>query len=435
MFIDLPEEQDLIAKLIAEHRWDDAVANVVVAVHNTYRSEQFQCGYLHYPGLDRCVEQLALVAARSTAEGTASAPHTATEKSMGGNLIIATELYAVGGHTRVVGDLLRLLPEPTLVLTDLFGNYRKAPDQLNWVHDENPNAAVLPLYHRTLWGKCLELARLVRRLAPRNIVYLQHHQDPLAFIGTQGYGPARKTLVHHCDNNASLGGTLTGIAHVDFTEELALECARVLQRPTQVLPLHVADRGCKAFEPLAGTASFSVVTSGTQIKFAQTGPIALHAIAQTVLSATRGRFFHIGPLDTSWLAQILQHLAAQGLDATRFVALGNVASLWATLKQLDAHLYLGSAPVGGGRATIEAQGCGYPVAFYRSDLSGNTSLRVESLYASRCLSWTNLSELSILLQGYPSHQASLSLAARQFYEAGYSQTAFMRELQRMLEAA
>lgn len=432
MFIDLPDVQTHVATLLAEKRYNDAVANVVVGVHNTHRNPQWQHGYLHYPGLDRCIEQLASAAQQEldAREGSSLTQAPPTE-ARGGTLVVATELYPVGGHSRVVADLLRELPEPTLVLTDLFGNYRKGPDHLNWVQDQNDRAAVLVLLHSTLWAKCLELARLVRRMAPRNIVYLQHHQDALAFIGTLGDKTARKTLVHHCDHNASIGGTLDGVAHVDFTEELASECAQVLQRPAQVLPLYVADQGCKSFDTLAD-AAYSVVTSGTPIKFARSGPLALQAIAHTVLSAVGGRFFHIGPLDAEWLAEIHQHLAHQGLDPARFVALGSVPSLWQTLLQLNAHLYLGSAPAGGGRAAIEAQGCGYPVVFYRSDVQASTTLRVDSVYASKSLSWSTLDELRAVLTGFPPQQAHFSSIARQMYESHYARAPFMRELQRLL---
>lgn len=427
MFIDLPEVQGFIATLLEQKRFNDAVANVVVGVHNTHRSPQFEHGYLHYPGLDRCMEQLAVEAERE-ADTSGAAGNAGPE---GTTLVIATELYPVGGHSKVVADLLRELPQPTLVLTDLFGNYRKAPDQLNWIHDQNPRAAVIVLLQATLWGKCVELARLTQRLRPKNIVYLQHHQDAVAFVGTQANQGSRKTLVHHCDHNASIGSTLADVHHVDFTDELAAECAQVLKRPTQVLPLYVADQGCKRFSPPNGR-SFSVVTSGTHIKFARGGPVALQAIARTVLSTVEGQFVHIGPLDADWIAEIREHLSSQGLDASRFMPMGPVPNLWQTLLQLDAHLYLGSAPAGGGRAAIEAQGCGYPVVFYRSDVAASTTLRVDSVYACKPLGWSTLEDLAQVLRSFAPLQPAYSAQARQLYETRYARGPFMRELQRLV---
>jgi hypothetical protein len=421
MFIDLPDVQRFVDELLSQHRYNDAVANVVVGVHNTHRSAEYQQGYLHYPGLDRCIERLS-----EAALGQASAGGI-VEPARGGSLVVATELYAVGGHSRVVADLLSELPQPTLILTDLFGNYRKNIDQLNWVLQQNPRASVVVLLQPTLWDKCVELARLVLRLAPRSIAYLQHHQDALAFIGTQAYAPARKTLLHHCDHNASLGGTLAGVHHVDFTEELAHECAEVLQRPTRVMPLYVADQGAKTFDEPNGRA-YSAVTSGTQIKFARTGPVSLQAMAHAVLSTIHGSFVHIGPLDAEWLAEIRQYLTDRAVEPDRFVSMGPVSSLWQTLKSLDAHLYIGSAPVGGGRAAIEAQGCGYPVAFHRSDAQAHTTVRAESVYACKELGWSTLRELQDVLAAYPCSQPALSARARRLYEERYGRGAFVREL-------
>jgi len=416
MFVQLPQAQAQIDSLLAEQRWNDALANLVVGVHNTHRDPAWQHGHLHYPAFDRHIEQLAQVVPQDETSRSARALH--------GTLIVATELYPVGGHSRVVADLLREVEQPTLVLTDLFGNYRKVPDHLNWVLQENPRATVLVLRQSTLWLKCLELQRLAQRLAPRNILYLQHHQDPLAFVGTLGHAGSRKTLVHHCDHNPSLGGTLAGVGHVDFTRELAEVCERTLQRPTLVMPLHVPDAGVRRFAAIQGR-EWSVVTSGSHIKFARAGKVALQAIACTVLKACDGRFTHIGPLAEDWQVEIRAHLAAQGLDPARFVTLGPVPSLWQTLAGLDAHLYLGSAPAGGGRAAIEAQGCGFPVAFYRSDIEASTTLKVDSVYASATLGWAGLDDLPQLLADFPGRQGALSATARALYDAHYGRQAFL----------
>ena len=416
MFVQLPELQAQVDALLAQQRWNDALANVVVGVNNTHRDPAWQHGFLHYPAFDRHMEQLARALPQDEAPRPASA--------LRGTLIVATELYQVGGHSRVVADLLREVEQPTLVLTDLFGNYRKATDHLNMVLQDNPHASVLMLLQRNLWLKCLELQRLTQRLAPRSILYLQHHQDPLAFVGTLGHPGSQKTLIHHCDHNPSLGGTLAGVGHVDFTDELAEVCERTLQRPTRVMPLHVPDAGLRAFAPITGRA-WSVVTSGSHIKFAREGKVALQALARTVLQGCDGRFVHIGPLAEDWQAEIRVHLAAEGLDPARFVALGPVPSLWQALAGLEAHLYLGSAPAGGGRAAIEAQGCGFPVAFYRSDVEASTTLKVDSVYASPALGWASLDELKQLLADFPARQAHFSGAARALYEARYSRACFL----------
>lgn len=417
MFVGLPSIEAEIDRHLAEGRPNDALANMVAGVHHHYKRDDAAHKFLYYPNLDRQIERLA-GALPALPEPLASAPES--------TLLLATEMYQVGGHSRVIIDVARDVPSPTLVLSDMFGSYRKQPQQLDWLLDALPDVPVVVLPQRTLWGKCQALGLLAHRLQPRSILYFQHHQDPIPFVGTLRHAGARKTLVHHCDHNPSLGNTLPGIGHLDFTDESARGCAQHLQRETQVLPLYVPDLGRKPFSPVRGQA-FSVVTSGTQIKFARTGDLALQSIARTVLSGIRGQFVHIGPLDEDWAAEIRAHLAQHDIDPARFQPLGPVSSLWTTLGRLDAHFYLGSAPVGGGRAAIEAQGCGYPVLFHK--VADETSvLAADSVYADKTLGWTTLEDLAALLGRIGPQQVALGDAARGLYETRYSRDEFVRVL-------
>ncbi|MEO8154463.1 MAG: hypothetical protein ABI605_15440 [Rhizobacter sp.] len=126
----------------------------------------------------------------------------------------------------------------------------------------------------------------------------------------------------------------------------------------------------------------SVVTSGTQIKFARTGELSLQAIACTVLRSVGGQFFHIGPLDADWLAEIHAHLAANGITPQRFAPL----------------------------------------------------VAVDSLYANKSLGWTTPAQLSGLLQGLAPAHAQLSQEARGFYNARFSRQELLRVLAQLCEA-
>lgn len=419
MFTGIPQAEAEVERLIASEHYNEAAANMAVAVHNHYKSPGIAHHTLYYPVFDRQIEQLSQ---RLEAQ-CPPAPEAALSRN---NLIIATELYQLGGHSRVVEDFARELESPTVVLTDMFSSYRKEPNHLNWVYDTYPDTPVITLPQLTLWERCRALRTLTQRLQPRNIFYFNHHQDPLAFIGTLGHRGSRKTLIHHADHNPSLGVTLPGLAHADFTDELAAVCERDLKQPTQVLPLYVPDFGCKLFSAAAPDA-LSVVTSGTQVKFARSGELALQNMAHAVLTSTRGNFFHIGPLEAEWLAEIKAHLETQGTDPNRFVAMGSVTSLWKALGSLDAHVYLGSAPVGGGRAAIEAQGCGYPLAFYRVNEPGSL-VAADSIYADKALGWSTLAELSALLKAMGPEHARLSAGARGLYERRFSRAEFLRVL-------
>lgn len=417
MFANLPLIETEIDNHIAGHRYNEALANIMVGVHGHHKLETVARNYLYYPGLDQQMQTLSDVIFHEQFGRIASHP---TENT----LVVASEIYQVGGHSRVIADLVKEVSSPTLVLTDMYWRFRNTPDYLNWILDAFAAMPVIVLPQRTLWGKCQALGQLTHRLNPKNIFYVNHHEDPIPFVGTLGHGTSNKTLIHHCDHNPSLGNTLEHVAHMDFVEEMAHVCSTHLHRPAWVLPLFVPDRGPKSFRPIEDN-NVSAVTCGTHVKYIRTGPLALQNIVAIALGALDGQFFHIGELDPEWVAEIRVHLQDRSIAPERFVALGNVASLWETLFNLDAHIYIGSAPLAGGRAAIEAQGCGYPVLFYRVDDQG-PAIGSNSLYASKSLEWSDTSSLPRLLEEVAAQHASFSAVARTFYVEKFSQQEFAR---------
>lgn len=427
MFSRLPEIEAHIDHLIGEQKYDDAMANIVVGVHNHYRLLGIEQKFLYYPGLD---DQLSRLSATLEAQNP---PPALTRGPSNNTLVIASELYVVGGHSKVVEDMVRELESPTLVLTDVLGSFRREPAHLLRLFELFEDISFIVLQQPSLWAKSRALLKLTQRLNPQSILYMQHHQDPIPFIGTLRHLGSRKTLIHHCDNNPSLGCTLPGLSHIDHTEELATLCARHLGTQTQVLPLYVPDPGCKHFLPVEGQ-KFSVVTAGTHIKYLRSGELALSNIACTVLRNIEGDFIHIGPMEDAWREEIRAEILAQGFDPARFKPLGPVPSLSKTLQDLDAHVYLGSAPVAGGRGVLEAQGCGYPVLFHRvADTSLPTN--VDSIYADKTLCWTRLDELSRVLNGIAPRLADLSALTRRHFEQYYSREEFRRVLARFAPLA
>lgn len=420
MFASLPVIESQIDQHIARSEYNEALSNIIVGVHNHYQQPDAARDFLYYPQFDRQIQLLADALASESSESSGDCGGS------GNTLIVASMMHQTGGHSRVIADIAREVSSPTIVLTDMLWFFQKIPEQNYWLFDAMPRATIINLTQLTLWAKCRALFMLTQRLNPRNILYFNHHQDPIPFVGTLGHKGSRKTLIHHCDHHPSLGNTLANVHHVDFVQEVADICSVNLDRPTSVLPLYVADGGKKEFPPLVNRR-FSVVTCGAYLKYARTGEIALQSIVRTVLTSVEGSFHFIGELDAVWVSEIKNHLRDVGIDPERFVAMGGVSSLWATLKEMDAHFYLGSAPIGGGRSAIEAQGCGYPLLFFRATNQG-PSVVSDSLYASKCLGWSTLDELSNILLANAGAHASLSESARSFYELNYSRKEFLRTL-------
>ena len=409
---------------IAAGDCEAALATIVKSVNQTYLQPGVKHRALYYPEFDRQLMQLAQVLGRE--------PGTLRSGALGVPLIIATELYELGGHSRVLEDISHELHQPVLVLTDLFRTYHRDPSQLQRLQERFKHTQLLVLPDAPLWDKCRMLRDLVLKLAPRSSFFVGHHQDPIPFVATLAQAGPRRLFLHHGDHNPSLGCTLDGLQHVDFTTSLHETCTENLGAAPVRLPLFVADQGRKPFAAVRGR-DYSVVTSGHPAKFARHGAQALQSIVATALGVIEGRFFHIGPLDDAWVGEIRAHLAAQGIAPERFVTLGLVPSVWQALKALDAAVYIGSAPVSGGRAGVEAQGCGYPVLCFRGFDEGSL-LADYSSYADPSLGWVDMAELSERLACVGDRHAALSNAARQFYDAEFSRGRFRTILQALIGA-
>lgn len=419
MFASLPTVENQIDQHLALGQYNEALANIVAGVHNHYQLPGVENHFLYYPRFD---QQIVRVANALTASNPQKTHRPLTENT----LIVASMMHQVGGHSHVIADVAREVSSPTIILTDMLWFFHKSQEQNYWLHDAFPHATVISLNQLSLWAKCLALNLLTQRLQPKNILYFNHHQDPIPFVGTLGHEGSKKTLIHHCDHHPSLGNTIPGVHHVDFVKEMATTCASSLDRETLVLPLYVPDQGMKAFAGIEGN-KISAVTSGAYVKYARTGPVALQYIAETVLRSLDGQFFHIGAIDPDWIQEVKQYLASIGIDPQRFVALGGVKSVWQTLLHLDAHIYIGSAPTGGGRAATEAQGCGYPLVYHRISDQG-VALGSSSLYANQDLGWSTQAELAALLKSIGPHHQTLSKTSRSFYEQYCSQAQFKRVL-------
>lgn len=417
-----------IATHLAQSDFPNAMRSIAGGVHHTYRRPEFERAALYYPQLDRHVEQLArLLPVAKPASGKArrvAAPRR-------GALIIATELYELGGHSRVLEDISHEVDRAVVVLTDLFDTYERQPEMIDLLTQRFKHCTLVVVPAGSGWAKAQNLRRLADAMKPRQILYFGHHQDPIPYVATLSMPQTRKVMVHHGDHNPSLGCTLAGLIHVDLSKGAQDVCANHLPSPPHLLPLHAPDRGVKVFPEVCST-DFSVVSSGHPAKFMRNGPMALHLIVKSALQAVRGAYHHIGPLDDIWVKEIRQYLGAHAINPDRFVHHGLVPSLWDHLKLLDAAVYIGSAPIGGGRAAIEAQGCGYPLAYFESAQAYGLADN-ECLYASRHLKWATPEELASVLSSVGPCHTELSQQARQLYLDTHSHRQFKHALTQLLQ--
>jgi len=428
--LELPAATRAIQARIDAGDHEGAAAQMVQAVHASYTQPDVKHRALYIPALDAQLGQLAQALGREAGTARSGEPSRARSGAPGVPLLIATELYELGGHTRVLEEVSREMKQPVLVLTDLFRQAERDPASLERLRKRFAHTQLIVLPDVPLWEKCRMLRTLDLRLKPRSTFYFGHHQDPIPFIGTLSQRGPKRLFVHHGDHNPSLGCTLPGVEHIDLIGNLQELCAERLGHAVHRLPLYIADQGVKSFAPVTGR-DYSVVTSGHPAKFARSGALALQQIVATALETVRGRHFHIGPLDDAWVAEIRAYLAGRGLDPARFEPLGLVPSVWGCLKAIDAAVYIGSAPVSGGRAGVEAQGCGYPVLCFKGFDTGSL-LADYSSYADAAIGWADLAELREQLATAGDRHRQLSRAARAFYDAEFSHKRFRKLLRGLI---
>lgn len=217
----LPEAEATIEALMSAGKAEAATARIVQEVHALCTRATLPGGGLHLPGLDRQIERLGAALAHD-------ADRLALQRRDGGSLAIATELYDLSGHTRMLHDWARGEDRPMLILTDLFGRYAGHPEAVQALKQRFAHLDVLVLPAGTPWEKCGMVKRAVEALRPARITYFAHHQDAIPFIGTVGLHGPDKAFVHHGNQHPSLGNTLHGVAHLDVDAASQHRCAASL---------------------------------------------------------------------------------------------------------------------------------------------------------------------------------------------------------------
>jgi hypothetical protein len=423
--LSFPDKEQQFAALLAERKREACLELIVAEVNVLCTSAKYSGSALYLPGLDQL---LAKISAQIDAEAE-PCPRPAAPWDV---VVVASQMELQGGHSRIIEDICLAVPNPLLILTDPYNSYAEAKLELGLFSERVPDALVMVIPNIGLVNKGKELHRLCRSLDAQNIFVLTHHSDPVAFVGLSALktNPAvRKFLVHHADHNPALGMTIDGFVHVDCTEHLREICAEQLGRPASLLPLAVSDGGLRLRK--WPDRIDSTVTAGSESKFQRRGELAYASIVARILSVTSGPHHHIGELPDDWVNDIRRNLADQHIDPARFAYTGSVPSLWQQLKVIDADLYVASAPVGGGRAATEAQGCGYPVAYFKNPAQP-LLFQIDEVYATKDLKWANLDNLADLLRMDGGRLHSLAEVARRHYLSGYSGDAFRAALRALL---
>lgn len=309
---------------------------------------------LFVKGLDDTIPHIARTLRLDDREG---------QKSNDNVCVIATQLYGVGGHSKVVADITRLIggEKVSLILTDLYGNiaYRRLIGEDMEARGYHCRA-LLALKAPSVLDRTIELYRVLCAIQPTRIFLLQHHMDVCAVAATYPFRDITE-FVHHADHLPCLGATVGYSAHVDLTYTCHPICAAAGLNPIyagMTLPGLSTAQGA---ETSGGPVVFG--TCGNLGKYRQEGRESRYRWLDWVVPALRtpnSRFVHIGPTDAAFEQEIRQGLAEAGIDPERYVFAGLTPNLQSALIDHQVDVYISSYPEGGGRATLEALAAGVP---------------------------------------------------------------------------
>lgn len=344
------------------------------------------------------------------------------------NVVIASEIYNYGGHTKVIQEILESVENPILIITDAYDRFAKNR-LFEQVSSSFIKCPVLILPNEAYLDKAKRLAAFINSCA-KNVFVLSHHEDAVAIAACQKTLDTQYYFVHHADHNPALGCTVAHFNHVDLFESIAKLCAQDLNKPVIFLPTSSNDLGAKDF--VYPIQQFSTVTAGSSGKFCMTGEVSLSRIIIESLKVCGGKHYHFGELSVEQIQTIQNDLKQAAIDSELFVYLGNVPSLWDGLCSIDAHIFLGSAPTPGGKSNLEASGAAYPLlAYVPADAPRYLYVGAEAQIG---LNWTNIAELTSGLKTMMANHEEFSRQSRQFYLSNCSSDAFKQKLTQLCDA-
>lgn len=338
------------------------------------------------------------------------------------NLVIASEVYDFGGHTKVIKEILESVDNPILIITDVFNRVSRNDFYKN-ISSTFVKCPIFLLPNESYLDKSKRLSEFINGYA-KNVFLLSHHEDVVAIAGCQKKLDSNFYFIHHADHNPALGNTIQHFQHVDLFKGIATLCSEDLDRKVFFLATTAKDCGTKTFNYPIKT--FSTVTSGSFGKFTMSGELSLSNIIKETLSVCGGQHYHFGDIPAEQLAHIYKTLSDASLNVESFIYMGNVPSLWESLLAVDAHIFIGSAPKRGGKSEIEAQGASYPLLIYK-DVNESRYLNVASGNKTATY-WSTLIELRLGLLGIARNHKAFSKQSRQFYLTNYARENFEHTL-------
>jgi hypothetical protein len=319
-------------------------------------------------------------------------------KALEGDIIIATYLYAIGGHTALAGDLAATLSPPPMALwltmCHPWGVQGLQPGAI----ERTGLAKVTRSFDGSdPWICANQLVASIAELRPARIFLIHHPHDCAAVIAAAAAKAMGSSilLLHHADSRPTLGLYLSGIQIVDFTPRAAWFAKNIMGLSSSYIPLTCHDPGRTKIDFLS-SGSLTTGLCGNDRKVSAMIHPAYPELIADILSVTRGIHVHVGQLSVRFRKAIAASLSAKNLEKERFVWVERTESLVEEMRRHRIDLMVNTYPGGGARTAVEVMAAGIPMIWH-SPFAELDVLRAQMKYPSAHI-WHTIEDLKGILR-------------------------------------
>ncbi len=420
--------------LLLDSKWKQGDLEGVLAhacqMASKYASVRSHAGVLYIPQLDSIIKSVGdeIRKRQFMRRGTVS---------QGVVLHVASLLYTIGGHTRVIEDMARVLPEyrHILVVTDLYSLYENArrtgkpvEEPILGRFDQFP-MEVMFVRGSSFTEKAANLMEMIAAIAPRAISLMVHPEDGIAYSAVCGESAPKVIFVHHTDHSPGLGATRADYMHIDTSPECHKTCIRSISHARSDY-FGVATRDYGVVQPrndLGSGRGLTVVTCGSWPKYIdRPGVFTYRELLVALFKGGVQQVTHISNIPEVEQTRLRQFLSASGIEPERLQFVLCVPVLAEALLELSPDFYLDAHPVYSGRAVTEAMSVGLPVMM-TAPPDGTTAVHVD-MSGGHAVKIESLKDVAVGVQTIRARHREMSVTMRTQYELRYSETHYRNKL-------
>lgn len=293
------------------------------------------------------------------------------ERNPKGVVFLVTALYEIGGHSRVLKDIIAAHEKSNVTVLVTNTMQVVTQDDINRALAGTGAEGELapPGNHAT---RMLWLQKKLQQLRPSRTFIMIHHFDAVCVAAAQPELVGELYFYHNGDHSLTLGAHIPHARHIDFHAKGFYNCRDQLGIRENVLwPLTVDVPQPPQNREFMRDGLVTTACCGGFEKFEQPHmieaypySIAYEEVVTKTLLTTGGRHVHIGKLSEDMLNRIEIRLHRAGIPPESFVHILFAPALSEALYDSGVDIYMGSMPRGGGRATVEAMGAGMPMLIH-----------------------------------------------------------------------